>query len=228
FLAAVDVAVPLNEFHRPDFNVEFGGEEAFASQKDAGAVDSIRGTKPPAEFHGLTGDGKRPGAPGTIRRAHHLATVDRNAKVELPLPDLAAFGVHILETLYERNRCITRGNGMAGIGDRSAEDDAEAFAVALVEITAALNQKISGIFQEGIVQGNVVVDRQRFRQFAVVEDFANEHGSLDAFAFEGERYVGVDELFESPVRNAVSKDRGDEPLAHSAFAPRVQDAAQDR
>jgi hypothetical protein len=64
------------------------------------------------------------------------------------------------------------------------KDDAEAFAIAFIEITAALDEEVSCILQERVVQGDVVINRQRLGEFSVIKDFANEHGCFDAFTLE--------------------------------------------
>ena len=57
------------------------------------------------------------------------------------------------------------------IGKGSAEDDTQAFAIAFIEVGAALDEEVCGIFEEGIRHRHVVVRAERREQFLVVEDF---------------------------------------------------------
>src|SRR4030095_4344026 len=107
---------------------------------------------------------------GTIGGADHLTTVHRNPEIKHALPDLAAFGIHVFKALHQGNCGFASGDGVAGIGNWGAENNPKAFTVALIKVTATLDEEVRSVFQERIVKRNIIIDRQRLGEFGVIED----------------------------------------------------------
>ncbi len=78
----------------------------------------------------------------------HLAAVHADAEVEHLLPDGVALAVDGVEPVFKHQSGFAGGGGVLKVVERRAENDAHTLAVALVEVSAVLDQEVRDVAPE--------------------------------------------------------------------------------
>jgi hypothetical protein len=156
---AAAAGVDLEDFDGADLEGFGCGSVGVGADEDSRAVGGTGRAKTPCKIHRRPGDAVAAEATASKNARNDFTGIQSHADVEAALPFGVAFLVEVVNAGGEVDGGAAGAGGVALVGDGCSENDADAFAVAFIEVAAGFDEVVGGGFEIKIRDRRVVLGR---------------------------------------------------------------------